>query len=74
MKMNIEIGDEIADKIVQTNLKDSIDGIKRDIKNLKKINKREKYQDEDLSHNEELLPHLEAVYDYFGGNLKNKGL
>ena len=69
MKMNIEIGDEIADKIVQTNLKDSIDGIKRDIKNLKKINKREKYQDEDLSHDEELLPHLEAVYDYFGGNL-----
>jgi len=70
MKMNIEIGDEIADKIVQTNLKDSIDGIKRDIKNLKKINKREKYQDEDLSDDQELLPHLEAVYDYFGGNLK----
>ena len=41
-----------------------------DIKNLKKMRKREKYQQEDLADNEELLPHLEAVYDYFGGNLK----
>jgi hypothetical protein len=70
MKMNIEIGDEIADKIVLINLKDSIDYIKKDIKNLKRNNKREKYQDEDLSDEQELLPHLEAVYDYFGGNLK----
>ena len=72
--MNIEINDEISDKIVLTNLKDCIDYIKKDIKNLKKNRKREKYQDEDLSHDEELLPHLEAVYDYFGGNLKHKGL
>jgi polysaccharide pyruvyl transferase WcaK-like protein len=72
--MNIEIGDETADKIVLTNLKECIDYIKKDIKNLKKINKREKYQDEDLSNDQELLPHLEAVYDYFGGNLKHKGL
>jgi hypothetical protein len=72
--MNIEIGDETADKIVLTNLKECIDYIKKDIKNLKKINKREKYQDEDLSNDQELLPHLEAVYEYFGGNLKHKGL
>jgi len=72
--MNIEIGDETADKIVLTNLKECIDYIKKDIKNLKRNNKREKYQDEDLSNDEELLPHLEAVYDYFGGNLKHKGI
>jgi len=74
MNMNIEIDGEVADKIVQTNLKECIDYIKKDIKNLKKINKREKYQDEDLSNDQELLPHLEAVYDYFGGNLNHKGL
>ena len=67
--MYIEIDDEIADKIVLTNLKDCIDYIKKDIENLNRIIKREKYQDKDLSYNQELLPHLEAVYDYFGGNL-----
>jgi hypothetical protein len=70
--MNIEITEEIIDGILKTELKNSINDIKRDIKNLKKISKREKYQDEDLSYDQELLPHLEAVYNYFGGNLKHK--
>ena len=72
MHMNIEITEEIIDGILKTELKNSINDIKRDIKNLKKISKREKYQDEDLSYDQELLPHLEAVYNYFGGNLKHK--
>jgi len=72
MHMNIEITEEIIDGILKTELKNSINDIKRDIKNLKKIPKREKYQDEDLSYDQELLPHLEAVYNYFGGNLKHK--
>jgi len=67
--MYIEIDDEIADKIVLINLKECIDYLKKDIENLNMIIKREKYQDKDLSYNQELLPHLEAVYDYFGGNL-----
>ena len=64
--------EEIIDEIVKTELKNSINDIKRDIKNLKKNRKREKYQDEDLSNDQELLLHLEAVYDYYGGNLKHK--
>ena len=70
--MNIEINDEISDQIIIIELKRCIEGLKRDIKNLKKNSKREKYQDEDLSNDQELLPHLEAVYDYYGGNLKHK--
>jgi hypothetical protein len=68
--MQIEINEEIMDHIIKTELRESIDGVKKDIKQLKKIRKRERYQEADLAHNEEILPHLEAVYDYFGGNLK----
>ena len=72
--MNIEIDGEVADKIVQTNLKECIDYTKNDIENLNYNSVREKYQDEDLSNHQEILPHLEAVYEYFGGNLNHKGL
>ena len=67
MNMQIEVSDEIVDQIIKTELRESIIGVKRDIKNLKKMRKREKYQDMDLANNEEILSHLEAVYDYFGG-------
>ena len=68
--MQIDVNEEIVDQIMKTELRESITGVKQDIKNLKKMRKREKYQDQDLADNEALLPHLEAVYDYFGGNLK----
>lgn len=68
--MQIEVNEAIVEQIIKTELCESIDMVKQDIKQLKKIRKREKYQQEDLADNEELLPHLEAVYDYFGGNLK----
>ena len=68
--MHIEVNEAIVEQIIKTELCESIDMVKQDIKQLKKIRKREKYQQEDLADNEELLPHLEAVYDYFGGNLK----
>ena len=68
--MQIEVDDIIVERIMKTELFGIIDMVKYDIKQLKKIRKREKYQQEDLADNEELLPHLEAVYDYFGGNLK----
>jgi hypothetical protein len=68
--MQIDVNEEIIDQIMKTELRESITGVKQDIKNLKKMRKREQYQDQDLADNQELLPHLEAVYDYFGGNLK----
>ena len=68
--MQIDVNEEIVDQIMKTELRESITGVKQDIKNLKKMRKREQYQDQDLADNEELLLHLEAVYDYFGGNLK----
>ena len=68
--MQIEVNEAIVDQIMKTELCDTIEMVKQDIKQLKKIRKREKYQDQDLADNQELLPHLEAVYNYFGGNLK----
>jgi hypothetical protein len=68
--MQIDVNEEIVDQIMKTELRESITGVKQDIKNLKKMRKREQYQDQDLADNQELLPHLEAVYNYFGGNLK----
>ena len=68
--MQIDVNEEIVDQIMKTELRETITGIKQDIKNLKKMRKREQYQDQDLADDQELLPHLEAVYNYFGGNLK----
>ena len=68
--MQIDVNEEIIYQIMKTELRESITGVKQDIKNLKKMRKREQYQDQDLADNQELLPHLEAVYNYFGGNLK----
>ncbi len=68
--MQIDVNEEIVDQIMKTELRESITRVKQDIKNLKKMRKREQYQDQDLADNQELLPHLEAVYNYFGGNLK----
>ncbi len=68
--MQIDVNEEIVDQIMKTELRESITRVKQDIKNLKKMRKREQYQDHDLADNQELLPHLEAVYNYFGGNLK----
>jgi len=68
--MQIEVDDIIVERIMKTELCDSIEMVKNDIKQLKKIRKRERYQQADLTHNEEILLHLEAVYDYLGGNIK----
>jgi len=68
--MQLEINEEIVDHIIKTELRESIDGVKQEIKNLKKNKSRAPYEDADLKHGEEMLLHLEAVYDYFGGNIK----
>jgi|TARA_R110000868_G_scaffold168243_1_gene402900 hypothetical protein len=68
--MQIEINDEIADHIIKTKLRESIDAVRQEIKNLKKNKSRAPYEDADLKHGVKLLPQLEAVYEYFGGDLK----
>lgn len=65
--MQIEVNEAIVEQIIKTELRESIDYLKIDIKKLKKNKSREKYEDEDLKHNEQILPHLEAVYNYFTG-------
>ena len=65
--MQIEVNEAIVEQIIKTELRESIDYLKIDIKKLKKNKSREKYADEDLKHNEQILPHLEAVYNYFTG-------
>ena len=65
--MQIEIDEAIIDQIMKTELRESIDCLKMDIKKLKKNKSRLKYEDEDLKHDEQILPHLEAVYNYFTG-------
>ena len=68
--MHLEINEEIVDHIIKTELRESIDGVRQEIKNLKKNKSRKAFEDADLKHGEEILLHLEAVYDYFGGNIK----
>tara|TARA_R110000868_G_scaffold46963_10_gene154571 strand:- start:664 stop:870 length:207 start_codon:yes stop_codon:yes gene_type:complete len=68
--MQLEINEEIVDHIIKTELRESINDAEWMIKNLKKNKSRAPYEDADLKHSEEILLHLEAVYDYFGGNIK----
>jgi hypothetical protein len=68
--MHLEINEEIVDHIIKTELRESIDGVRQEIKNLKKNKSRAPYEDADLKHDEEILLHLEAVYEYFGGHIK----
>jgi len=72
--MNVNIDQETIEQIVRTQLKNCIDYTKNNIESLNYNSVREKYQDEDLCNHQELLPHLEAVYEYFGGNLNHKDL
>lgn len=71
--MQIEVDDVIVERIMKTEMLRMIDMVKINIKQWKKTRKRESYQQEDLADSEKILPHLEAVYDYYdylGGNIK----
>ena len=68
--MQIEVDESVLDQIVKKELHESIDFLKKDIGRLKKNKSRQPYQNDDLKDAEKILPHLEAVYDYFGGNIK----
>lgn len=66
----IEIDYETADRIVVASLKDSIQGLREDIKDLKKKKKLSQWEKMNLAENSLSLDHLEKTFNYYGGNLK----
>jgi hypothetical protein len=68
--MQIEIDEAIIDQIIKKGLHENVDFLKKDIKRLKRLKSRQPYEDEDLKDMEKILLNIEAVYDYFGGNIK----
>lgn len=68
--MKIEIDDDMADAIIVESLRSIIDSLKSDIKRLKSIKKRAAFQEADLVDHLVMLPQLEAVLVYYGGNIK----
>lgn len=65
--MKLEVNEEVVDGIIIASLNESIDMIESDIKRLKKLKKREQYQERDL---EDCLVHLDALKRtryYYGG-------
>ena len=70
MRLNIEVSEEIADQIVLDVLKESIDCVTQDVKNLKAMKNKKEYQRQDMLNGIEILEALEKVYKYYGGNLR----
>lgn len=66
----VEIDGETADRIVVCSLRETIQYVKQDIAKLSKKKKRKSYEQEDLDHCIKHLVHLEAVYEYYGGNIQ----
>ena len=66
----IEIDYETADRIVVVSLRDSIQGLREDIKDLKKKKKLSQWEKMNLAEKSLSLDHLEKTFDYYGGNLK----
>ena len=70
MKHTIQIDYELADKIVEVSLRESIDSLRKDIKTLKRRRKREKLSANlvgDFANFKAVLPALERVYEYYSG-------
>ena len=70
MRLNIEVSEEISDQIVLDVLKESIDCVTQDVKNLKAMKNKKEYQRQDMLNGIEILEALEKVYKYYGGNLR----
>lgn len=65
--MKLEVSEEVVDGIIIASLNESIGMIESDIKRLKKLRKREQYQERDL---EDCLVHIDALKRtryYYGG-------
>lgn len=67
--MLIEIDDEITDKVIIESLKLNIECLQNDIDRLSEKPTLKGFEQEDLDYCIDMLEHIEAVYDYFGGNL-----
>lgn len=68
--LQIEVDYELADKIILANLKQAIEDNTRQVKELcAKSDNLKPYQIEDLNYSKNMLLHLEAVYEYYGGNI-----
>ena len=68
--MKMEIDSDTADRIVICALTDSMANLKEDIARLKCKKKLKDHEKKDLADCVHNLNAMEAVYDYFGGNLK----
>lgn len=66
----IEIDGDTADRIVVCSLKDSILGLREDIKKLKNKKCLSNWEKMCLAEAFSSLDHLEKTFDYYGGNLK----
>ncbi len=69
--LQIEVDYEVADKIIVAGIGSSIEDLTKQVEDLSTIeyNKLKPYQVEDLNYCIDMLVHLKAVYDYYGGNL-----
>ena len=70
VNMNVEIDPDTADGIVVASVKQTIEYLRQDIADLKKVKKAEDYQKRDLAEQIRTLDAMEEVFDYYGGNLK----
>lgn len=68
--MQINIDAEVVDAITLESLRISIESTKQNIEQLEsQVDSLKRYQLEDLEYSRDILPALEKVYDYFGGNM-----
>lgn len=68
--MQINIDADVVDAITLESLRISIESTKQNIEQLEaQVDSLKRYQLEDLEYSCEILPALEKVYDYFGGNM-----
>lgn len=66
------IDGDTADRIVVCSLKESIKYIKKDIAEYKKEKQLSNWEKVELADLVINLNHLEAVYEYYGGNLNDR--
>lgn len=68
--MQINIDAEVVDSITLESLRISIECTKQSIEQLESQgDKLKRYQLEDLEYSRDILPALEKVFEYFGGEL-----
>ena len=67
--MKIELSDDAIEDIVCATLKEHMKYLKKNIKEHNKKSKLTPWEEQDLSHDLNMLHSMKEVYGYFGGNL-----